>query len=221
MVRLFAGYDPRETAGFHSFLHSVISRASQPLGIYPLAAEGFKEGSNAFTFSRFMVAHRCRYKGRAIFCDASDMLMLADIAELDDLFDPRYAVQVVKHPDYTSRHGRKYVGTPMECDQSNYSRKNWASVMLVNAEHAAWSEVTPQIIAASVAGKLMELRFLRDEDIGELPPQWNVLVDEGQSHDGAKLLHWTAGIPGFDQYKDAPRADDWFAARKQMAEVVQ
>jgi hypothetical protein len=32
------------------------------------------------------------YKGHAVFADASDMLMLGDLAELDALFDPTYAV---------------------------------------------------------------------------------------------------------------------------------
>ena len=54
------------------------------------------------------------------------------------------------------------------------------------------------------------------EDIGELPPEWNVLVDEGQPSDGAQVLHWTAGIPAFDHYKDTDCADLWRAEREAM-----
>ncbi len=218
MIRLFCGYDERETSGFHTFVHSVIKRSSAPLSIHPMDSEGITTGTNSFTFSRFMVAHRCNYRGRAIFADASDMLCLGDIAELDKLFDPRFAVQVVKHPDYTSRHERKYIGTAMECPQSNYKRKNHASVMLVNAEHPGWNSIYPQFIATASAGKMMEMRFLADEAIGELPKEWNVLVDEGQDHSDAKLLHWTAGIPGFKHYADAPRASDWFQAHAEMSQ---
>lgn len=217
MIRLFCGYDNRESAGFHTFVHSVIRQTSAPVAVYPLGASGLQEGSNAFTFSRFKVPHLCGYKGRAIFCDASDMLLLADLAELNSLFDPRYAVQVVKHPDYQSRHESKYLGTDMQCGQSNYPRKNWASVMLINCEHPGWSAIYPQFIVSATAGKMLELRFLDDKHIGELPKEWNVLVDEGQDHAGAKLLHWTAGIPGFKRYHDAPRGHDWFAAHYEMS----
>lgn len=217
MIRLFCGYDSRESAGFHTFVHSVIRQTSMPVAVYPLDASGLKEGTNAFTFSRFMVPSLCDYSGRAIFCDASDMLLLSDLAELDSCFDPQYAVQVVKHPDYVSRHERKYVGTEMQCGQSNYPRKNWASVMLLHCEHPAWKSVDQQYIASATPGKMLELRFLDDNCIGELPKEWNVLVDEGQDHVGAKLLHWTAGIPGFKRYHNAARAHEWFAAHYEMS----
>lgn len=217
VLRLFCGYDNREAAGFHTFVHSAIRQTSAPIAVHPLDASGVQEGTNAFTFSRFMVPHRCGYEGRAIFCDASDMLLLADLVELDSYFDPRYAVQVVKHPDYVSRHEKKYVGTEMESRQSNYSRKNWTSVMILNNEHPGWGAVDPQFIASASAGEMLELRFLSDKDIGELPKEWNVLVDEGQDHAGAKLLHWTAGIPGFKRYHNAPRGHEWFAAHYEMS----
>ena len=92
MIRLFAGYETREAVGFHVFAHSVIERASKPIVITPLSAMSMPQGSNAFTLSRFLVPWLCGFKGHAIFADASDMLCLADIAELDALFDPNYAV---------------------------------------------------------------------------------------------------------------------------------
>jgi hypothetical protein len=42
--------------------------------------------------SRFLVPWLCNFKGHAIFADGSDMICLADIAELDSLFDPSKAV---------------------------------------------------------------------------------------------------------------------------------
>ena len=208
-VRLFCGYDEREAAGFHTFMHSVIRRASKPVSIVPLAGLGLPQGSNAFTLSRFLVPIMMGYEGHAIFCDASDMLMLGDVAELDGLYDETKAVQVVKHPDYRSQHARKYIGTEMECAQSNYSRKNWASVMLMNCGHQAWRDTTPFL---ELTGPLRHLTFsgLKDDEIGDLPAEWNVLVDEGQDDTDAKLLHWTAGIPRFKHYANARRSLDWF-----------
>lgn len=209
MIQLFCGYDPREAIGFHAFTASVLKYASRPIAIHALDSKGLPQGSNSFTISRFLVPHLMGRKGRAIFADASDMLLLADIVELDALFDQRFAVQVVKRPNYMSQHLRKYVGTEMECAQSNYSRKNWASLMLINCEHPAWRDVTPEMLAQSNPLDLLQLTLCRDA-IGDLPAEWNVLADEGDVLDGAKLLHWTAGIPAFKNYADAPGAEHWY-----------
>lgn len=209
-IRLFAGYDEREKIGFHTFVSSVIRRSSRFVQITPLSEMGMGHGSNAFTVSRFLAPYLSGFKGRAIFMDASDMLCLDDIAKLDRLFNPSYAVQVVKHSDYDSKHSRKYIGTPMECDQSNYSRKNWASVMLFNCEHKAWAGFTPQGIAKHTKLELLQFQHLLDKEIGALPAEWNCLVDEGNHDTEAKILHWTAGLPAFKHYKGARRSNDWF-----------
>lgn len=209
MINLFCGFDARESVGFNVFMHSVITRASQPVAIYPLSSMGLPEGSNAFTLSRFLVAQLMGFKGHAIFADASDMLMIGDVAELDALFDPRYAVQVVKHPNYKTRHKIKYRGTSMECPNTNYDRKNWASLQIVNAEHPSWQSEGPISILDA-----LQLRFLADEDIGELPDAWNRIVDEGQPLDGAKLIHFTAATPNLAGFIECPGAQLW---RKEFA----
>lgn len=217
MIRLFSGYDEGEAIGFHVFVHSVLKHATAPVAITPLASLGMPTGSNSFTMSRFLVPWLCGFKGRAIFADGCDMLMLGDVAELDRLFDPRYAVQVVQHPDYETRHPRKYIGTALEGPNLNYERKNWASLMLINCEHRLWADVDPDFVSrANVLGMLQFPWALPGRDIGDLPAIWNVLADEGQPMAGAKLLHWTAGIPGFDHYRNAPAADRWHAARAHM-----
>lgn len=95
----------------------------------------------------------------------------------------------------------------------NYPRKNWVSVAIFNCEHPAWQSVE------ATGFSLLELKFLPDELIGELPDEWNRLVDENQSVDGAKMMHWTAGVPAIDHYRDAPGAGSWHVARRQM-EIV-
>lgn len=209
-IRLFAGYDEREKIGFHTFLSSVIGRTNRFVQVTPLPEMGMGHGSNAFTVSRFLVPWLCGFKGHAIFLDGSDMLCLGDIAELEALHEPEFAVKVVQHPAYESLHARKYVGTDMECDQTNYRRKNWASAMLINCEHPAWACMTPAGIVRNKRIDLLQFRFLEDFEIGWLPPEWNVLIDEGQSRENAKILHWTAGIPAFSHYKNARCSNDWF-----------
>jgi hypothetical protein len=149
------------------------------------------------------------------------MLCLADIAELDALYDPQYAVQVVKHQDYTSRHVRKYIGTEMECAQSEYSRKNWASVMVLNCEHPAWRGINHQQLTGRPKLHFLQFQNLLDSEIGELPAEWNVLIDEGQDDKNAKVIHFTAGVPSFRHYRNARRSADWFNEFNHMTEGKQ
>lgn len=214
MINLFCGYDKREADGFAVFTHSVIQHASQPVSIVPLAGMGMAAGSNVFTLSRFMVPWLMSYQGHAIFCDASDMLMLGDVSELDALFDDRYAVQVVQHANYKTKHRTKYRGTDMECPNTDYARKNWASVMLMNCQHPAWQPLEDKLYDMAPLA-LLQLGFLEDEEIGPLPDKWNRLVDEGHYLAGASLIHWTAGMPGFPEYANAPGAELWHATRKE------
>lgn len=211
MIHLFCGYDEREAIGFHVFCQSVVARATKPVAITALSSRGLPEGSNAFTRSRFLVPRLMKHQGHAIFCDASDMLMLGDIADLDAMFDSKYAIQCVKH-DYKTRHPRKYVGTTMECDNRDYKRKNWASVMLINCEHpevkSAWAR---SMLENEHPVRLLQFRGISDDAIGEIPSEWNVLVDEGQRTEGGKILHFTAGIPAFYHYRNSPGADQWIA----------
>jgi hypothetical protein len=216
VINLFCGYDQREAIGWHVFVASVLKRTSAPVAIHRLDACGLPQGTNAFTFSRFLVPWLMGYREHAIFVDGSDMLMLADVAELDSLFDDRFAVQVVKHPNYETMNPVKYVGTSMECENKNYARKNWASVMILNCEHPYWRLMDHRTIDAMAGLTMLQFGGLTAEDrpgkraeIGGLPPCWNVLADEGHPLEGAKLLHWTAGIPAFWEYKEAPGAEHW------------
>lgn len=217
MINLFCGYDVREDIGYRVFVNSVQEHSSESITWRRLDACGLPEGSNAFTFSRFLVPWMQGFKGHAIFADASDMLVLQDVAELESLFDPRYALQCVQHA-YRTRNPTKYIGTDMQCHNRDYQRKNWASLMIVNCEHLSWAHVTPEWVEAmsEAPSTLLGLKWIRDADIGHLPPEWNVLADEGQELEGACLLHWTAGIPAFKHYKNAPGAALWHKQRKRV-----
>lgn len=219
-IRLFCGFDQREAIGHAVFSESVIEHASAPVSITPLGHRGLPQGTNAFTYSRFLVPYLCDREGWAIFMDGADMLILADIAEMETLFDPSKAVQVVQHPNYETRNPIKYRGTGMECPNRNYARKNWASVMLFNCEHPYWLRWRPGTLANVQGVDPLQFAGLADDQIGSLPDCWNRIVDEGHSVEGAKVLHWTAGIPAFPEYAGAPGADLWFATRDRLLEVV-
>lgn len=210
MLNIFCGYDERESVGYHIFCQSVLSRSSIPVAFTPLRSNGMRQGTNAFTTSRFSVPALMGYKGRAVFADAADMVMLCDAKELQDaLQNLKGAVGVVKHR-YSTKNPIKYIGTELESPNTNYPRKNWASFMLINCEHPAWQRITPEFLKiADNMYDLLQLSFIADEDIEEIDDSWNRMVDEDQPMGGARILHWTAGIPGFEYYKDAVGAEFW------------
>lgn len=217
MIRLYAGFDAREAVGYHAFTASIIEHSTVPVSVCPLSEkslkrfydEGQRDGTNAFTYSRFLIPFLENYEGWAIFADGADMVCRADLAELAALYDPWKAVQVVKH-DYKTKNPRKYIGTDMEAANSDYPRKNWSSLMLINCAHYAWRDLTPAKVAALPGSYLHRLEFIEDRFIGELPVEWNWLADEYGGNQEAKILHWTAGIPAFEHYKNAPMASEWF-----------
>lgn len=207
VIRLFTGFDPREAVGWHAFCQSVIERSSEAVSITALHGEQ-RDGSNAFTYSRFLVPHLCHFNGMAIFADGADMLLRGDLAELWEMRDPWRAVQVVQHA-YQTKHARKYVGTELEAANEDYPRKNWSSLVIWNCAHFANRRLTPEYVSEQSGEFLHRFEWIKDEWIGDLPMSWNWLADEYGESEEAKLLHWTAGIPGFYHYRDAPHAPEW------------
>lgn len=214
VIILFVGHDDREAIGSVVFAQSVHERcvSPHPVAIARIGRRGFndRDGSNSFTYSRFLVPFYMNFRGWAIFIDGADCLLRSDLVELMGLRNSYYAVQVVKRAEYTTRDSVKYRGTELEAPNENYRRKNWSSVMLWNCEHPMNSQLTPEFIAHKEGSWLHQLGWLSDHRIGALPEQWNVLIGEnGEDCVYAKLVHYTLGIPAFAQYSSALYADEW------------
>lgn len=213
MLPIYVGYDPREAAVYHVFCQSVIEHAKSPVCFIPLhqdhlsGFDGQQDGTNAFIFSRYLVPYLQGFEGAAIFVDG-DMHVNADINELIDLFDPEYAVQVVKH-DYHTKHERKYIGTPLANDNKDYPRKNWSSVMIFNCGHPSNRILLPEFVGEAGGAFLHRFRWLNDDEIGSLPTEWNHLVGEYEENPEAKLCHHTLGSPAFEFYKECESSKDW------------
>ena len=227
MIELYTGFDTRETVGSWVFANSVVQRCSVPVSVTQLSLPAiesvfgaeFRGGSTAFACSRFLIpALRDFRYGVCVFADGADMLCRCDLAEILELVDATKAVQVVPH-EYRTRHPRKFVGTALEADNDDYpapGRKNWASVMVMNCGHMGWRRLSPSKVARLSVLDLMQFKFLTDDEIGYLPLEWNWLVDEYGENEHAKILHWTAGMPGLEPYKDAPQAHEWHAAHESL-----
>ena len=216
-INIVVGFDQRESIAYHTFCQSIIEKASLPVSFLPLAINTLKDykethtdKSNDFVYSRFLTPHLQDFKGWAIFADG-DMICQADIKELWDLRDTSKALLVVKH-DYQTKSHQKYLGNINE----NYPRKNWSSVILWNCAHPKHRILTSEFIANQTGKYLHRFSWLDDDDIGELPPEWNWLAIEYPENKNAKLIHYTLGTPCFKDYRNTEMADIWHDTQRRI-----
>lgn len=213
MIRVFLGYDSKESVAYHVACHSILARSSQPVAISPVmlsqVRDVFDRGRDAkqsteFSFSRFLVPWLCNYEGWAIFIDC-DILALDDIAKLWSLRDDKYAVMCVKH-HHVPKEETKFLGQV----QTQYEKKNWSSMMLLNT--ARCRALTPEYVNTATGLELHRFRWLETEDlIGEVPHRWNHLVDYDPQLPASELsiLHYTEGGPYFKDYRNCGYAAEW------------
>ena len=211
MINLYVGYDEREAIAYHVFCHSVIKNTSISVKITPLVLSQLKEfnethhdRSNDFVYSRFLTPYLNEFNGWAIFADG-DMICQADLKELMGMADPNKALMVVKH-DYQTKASIKYLGNINE----NYPRKNWSSVILWNCSHPKHKILTPEFVSNQTGKFLHRFSWLDDNDIGELPVEWNWLACEYEKNADAKLIHYTLGTPCFKDFRDTDMAEIWY-----------
>ena len=216
-INVVVGFDQKEAIAFHTFTQSVIEKSSLPISFIPLAintlyeyTETHNDRSNDFVYSRFLTPFLNDFKGWAIFADG-DMICQADIKELWDLRDESKALLVVKH-NYKTKASQKYLGNINE----NYPRKNWSSVVLWNCSHPSHKILTPDFIAKQTGKYLHRFSWLNDNDIGELPIEWNWLAIEYPVNVKAKLIHFTLGTPCFKDFRETDMAAEWLETKNRL-----
>ena len=210
LLNIFVGFDQREAIAYHTFVQSIIEKSSIPLSITPLAennldqySEKHTDGTNKFTYSRFLVPYLMDFKGWAVFVDG-DMVCLSDLKELKQYFNPKIAVCVVKH-NYKTKYKTKYFGQKNE----DYPRKNWSSVIIWNCEHPKNKILTPTLIGHKEGSYLHRFQWLDDREIGELPKSWNWLAIEYEEKKDLDLIHYTLGTPCFKDYSKKQLSEYW------------
>ena len=211
-IKIFIGWDPREAECADVLAYSIVRRASVPVDIHYLKLSELsftrpREPLQAtdFTYTRFLVPSLTNFLGKALFLDC-DLVCLGDVAELAYLDMTGLALRVVKH-NHRPTEKVKMDGVP----QTVYPRKNWSSVMLMNCDKLRlWNKWTVQNASGAY---LHRFNGIPDEEIGALPPEWNVL---DRWREGTKLLHYTSGGPWFEQYRDHPDAGIWLSEREAM-----
>jgi len=211
-LKIFVGYDPRETIAYHVCAHSIMARASGPVSITPVALHNLHGiytrdrhpgQSTDFTFSRFLTPWLAD-DDVSIFCD-SDMLWLTDAYEVAAMAraQPYQDVLVVKH-DYTPHPDHKFLNQP----QSQYPCKNWSSLMVFNGHRMAVRRLTPEYVNKASPMDLHQFKWATD--VGEIPPEYNHLVGEYRPNAHAKIVHYTLGSPCFKKYQNCEYAEEWF-----------
>ena len=210
LLNIFVGFDQKEAIAYHTFVQSIIENSSIPLSITPLAennldeySEQHTDGTNKFTYSRFLVPFLMNFKGWAVFVDG-DMVCLSDLKKLKRYFDPNLAVSVVKH-EYKTKQKVKYFGQKNE----NYPRKNWSSVIVWNCSHPKNKILKPSFINKKEGSFLHRFKWLEDVEIGELPKTWNWLAIEYQERKKIDLIHYTLGTPCFREYSNTSLSSYW------------
>lgn len=209
-LRIFIGWDGRESLAYHVFAHSILRRASIPVSITPIVQASLRTSdtywrgidnlaATEFSLTRFLVPYLADYRGLAIFADC-DMLMKADVAELVEIAEEQRllhgdgpAVLVAQH-DYVPKDALKMDGQV----QTTYPMKNWSSFMLMDA--AKCRMLTPHYVNTATPASLHRFAWLGDqrhELVGALPLAWNWLAGEYADNPAAKNVHFTLGGPWF------------------------
>lgn len=237
---IYLGYEPREAVAF-AIAHYTIRRFDpyQPIkglvleklrqaGLYKretrsrINGEGHLELvdvpsiapdydgriSTEHANARFLVPFICR-EGWALFTDC-DVMFLKSPETIFNLADSSKAVMVVHH-DYEPSETVKMDGQ----EQTKYARKNQSSVMLINCGHPAHRRLTLEMVNALPGRLLHRFCWLEDEEIGELPPEWNYLVGVSKLREGTTpaIVHFTRGLPDMPGWEKQEYADEWRALK--------
>jgi len=217
VLHVYIGYDSREPVAYHVLAHSILRHASVPVSITPVKREQLKglytrqrgpTESTEFSLTRFLVPALSGFRGWSLFMDC-DMLCRVDIAALAGEIDlqAEKAVLVCKH-DYQPNPGNKFLNQV----QTVYPRKNWSSLMMFNNERC--KALSADYVNTATGLDLHRFVWTGDELIGDLPLEWNWLVQEYKPRPNARIVHFTRGGPWFDEYKNCDYADEWRAELK-------
>lgn len=185
-LRVMIGVDRRQPVALTVAAHSVAKHSSKPVAITPLYLDQLpitRRGLTEFTYSRWLTPWLAGFVGKALFMDA-DMIIRGDVAELFELGGMN-AVSVMQKQE----------------------RFEWPSMMLFNC--GACRILTPEYVQDE-KNKLFTLDWA--PYVGELPLAWNHCVGYADPLNAATahLLHYTRGLPVWEETQGNQEDDYWF-----------
>jgi lipopolysaccharide biosynthesis glycosyltransferase len=204
VIPVYIGFDRVETIAWHVLVASIIKRTRSPVAFTPIGNETLSpliwkrprgpKDSTEFSNARFMVPFLADYQGWAIFMDC-DMVCGENIASLWEQRREEFAVMCVKH-QHVPREHTKFLGQA----QTQYGRKNWSSLMLINCAHPSTKNLTPEYVASTEGLSLHSMDWAEGH-IGSITGSWNVLSTSRtelehptyKPGEPVALLHYTRG----------------------------
>ena len=222
-LKIYIGWDSREDIAYQVCKQSILSHASVPVKIIPLKQNNLRKdflywrevdqlASTEFTFTRFLIPELNEFEDWALFIDC-DFVFLDDVAKLFAQVEDRYAVMCAHH-DYTPKEGTKMDGQ----QQTQYPRKNWSSMMLINCSHLSNRQLTKEVVnnENKTGAYFHRFSWLDDIEVGKLSHEWNWLVGwYKEPEDGSpRALHYTEGGPWFEDYQDCEYANEYYKAER-------
>lgn len=196
MIKWYIGYDHRQPIAFSVLQHSIISRCTEPVAIIPLMLPTLpikRKGLTPFTYSRMLVPWLCDFEGKAIFSDC-DAVCVGDAAELINSATGDHDIWVSK----------------------NKLRFEWSSMMVFDNERC--KALTPEF----VENDRNPLSLAWATSVGDLDPRWNWLCgyDELRADNDYAFIHYTQGIPCFEETKDCDLASVWTGEARNMTSAA-
>jgi hypothetical protein len=218
VFQVFIGYDPKEAIAYHTLAHSILRRSSIPVSIAPVMQSQLKGSiparaadrinrvqpdalsrAGSLAVPRLVDVHRLRhavsYRYRGTGCVAragggqGRAGLQARLCAQDDAQIPRPCADQVSAQELVERDA---------------------------VQHARCAALTPEYVNKASGLDLHRFSWLKDEQIGSIPLEWNWLVGEYDYSRAAKIVHFTLGGPYFDEYRACDYAAEWFEENRRM-----
>ena len=98
---------------------------------------------------------------------------------------------------------------------------SWSSVILWNCKHVKHKILSPKFVQNQSGKFLHRFSWLDEDDIGELPIDWNWLAIEYPENKKAKIIHYTLGTTCLNEYNNTDMSDIWYDAHIKAQEGVE
>ena len=185
-LRVFIGVDKRQPLGYTVCQSSIARNASVPVAITPLLIDQLPITRRGLTDFTFT-----RFLVPYL-CGYegvgvfldADIIVRCDIAELFSLADEHHSVQVSRGPH----------------------RFEWPAVMLFNADRCR--DLTPEYIET---GEPFSFDW---GTVGDIPPEYHHIVGYDAPRRDAKVVHYTAGVPEFQEVGACEHASEWHREKR-------
>lgn len=191
-VRVFIGYDPRQPLAYNVLQHSIVEKSSVPVSITPLILHQLPISRRGLTQFTYSRFLVPYLCGfkGKAIFMDADMVVDGDVAELIQY--SAAAVNVMQ-------------------EQPAFE---WASMMVFDCEKC--TTLTPEFIEDPANGLF---DFAWADEIGSIPTEWNHCVGYVEPK-GAKLYHFTQGLPCW--FETSGEAEDaaWLEARQRLTHTV-